>query len=104
MDRAGGELPACALMYFYTRSANDVCVRRTTSFVEFETAPDLRIAVDRLDGQEFKPGCPVGCTADVCGRHFLSFHSISFDFISFYFIPFFFLFFPFILSFFPSFY
>ena len=34
------------------------------SFVEFETAADLKTAVERLDGREFK-GARVTCTADV---------------------------------------
>lgn len=34
------------------------------SFVEFETAADLRTAVEKLDGREFK-GIRVTCVADV---------------------------------------
>ena len=34
------------------------------SFVEFETAADLRTAVEKLDGREFK-GVRVTCVADV---------------------------------------
>jgi len=34
------------------------------SFVEFETAADLKTAVEKLDGREFK-GARVGCTANV---------------------------------------
>jgi hypothetical protein len=34
------------------------------SFVEFETAADLKTAVEKLDGREFK-GVRVTCTADV---------------------------------------
>lgn len=34
------------------------------SFVEFETAADLKTAVERLDGREFK-GARVTCTPDV---------------------------------------
>lgn len=34
------------------------------SFVEFETAADLRTAVEKLDGREFK-GVRVTCTPDV---------------------------------------
>ncbi|MBE3048241.1 hypothetical protein IMZ48_38205 [Candidatus Bathyarchaeota archaeon] len=34
-------------------------------FVEFESAADLRTAVEKLDGREFK-GTPVACLADVC--------------------------------------
>ena len=33
-------------------------------FVEFETAADLKTAVEKLDNQEFK-GATVRCTADV---------------------------------------
>lgn len=33
-------------------------------FVEFETAGDLKVAVDKLDNQEFK-GASVRCLADV---------------------------------------
>ena len=35
------------------------------SFVEFETAADLKTAVEKLDNQDFK-GANVHCTADVC--------------------------------------
>ena len=35
------------------------------SFVEFETGADLKTAVEKLDGQEFK-GATVHCVADVC--------------------------------------
>lgn len=35
------------------------------SFVEFESAADLRTAVEKLDGREFK-GQRVNCVADVC--------------------------------------
>jgi RNA recognition motif. (a.k.a. RRM, RBD, or RNP domain) len=35
------------------------------SFVEFETAADLKTAVEKLDGREFK-GVRVTCVADVC--------------------------------------
>lgn len=39
------------------------------SFVEFETAPDLKMAVEKLDGREFK-GNRVQCVADVrASRH-----------------------------------
>ena len=34
-------------------------------FVEFETSSDLKAAVEKLDGQEFK-GTSVQCVADVC--------------------------------------
>lgn len=37
---------------------------RCRSFVEFETAADLKSAVEKLDGREFK-GVTVHCTADV---------------------------------------
>lgn len=37
------------------------------SFVEFETAADLKTAVEKLDNQDFK-GANVHCTADVCLR------------------------------------
>lgn len=36
----------------------------SSSFVEFETAADLKTAVEKLDGREFK-GVRVGCTANV---------------------------------------
>lgn len=35
-------------------------------FVEFENAADLRTAVEKLDGRDFK-GSPVVCLADVSG-------------------------------------
>lgn len=35
------------------------------SFVEFETSADLKSAVEKLDGREFK-GVTVHCTPDVC--------------------------------------
>lgn len=35
------------------------------SFVEFETSADLKSAVEKLDGREFK-GATVHCTPDVC--------------------------------------
>lgn len=34
------------------------------SFVEFETAADLKTATEKLDGEDFK-GSTVRCTADV---------------------------------------
>lgn len=37
---------------------------RNTRFVEFETANDLKTAVEKLDGHEFK-GSRVTCVADV---------------------------------------
>ena len=37
---------------------------REPSFVEFETANDLKTAVDKLDNREFK-GSTVRCVADV---------------------------------------
>lgn len=36
-----------------------------TSFVEFETAADLKNAIEKLDGREFK-GQRVTCIASVC--------------------------------------
>ena len=41
------------------------------SFVEFETASDLKIAVEKLDNQEFK-GANVRCEADVWYPHSLT--------------------------------
>ena len=41
----------------------------TYSFVEFETSPDLKTAVEKLDNREFK-GSTVHCTADVSGIPF----------------------------------
>lgn len=38
---------------------------RGNSFVEFETAADLKTAVEKLDNQEFK-GATVHCVSDVC--------------------------------------
>ena len=43
------------------------------SFVEFETATDLKTAVEKLDGREFK-GVRVTCVADVCIGLFLYLH------------------------------
>lgn len=43
--------------------------KQNRSFVEFETAADLKTAVEKLDGREFK-GARVTCTADVCLRPF----------------------------------
>lgn len=40
---------------------------RVVSFVEFETAADLRTAVEKLDGREFK-GARVQCLVDVSFR------------------------------------
>ena len=39
----------------------------TCRFVEFETGADLKTAVSKLDGQEFK-GAVVHCAADVSSR------------------------------------
>ena len=39
-------------------------VANSARFVEFETAGDLKIAVDKLDNQDFK-GASVRCVADV---------------------------------------
>lgn len=52
---AKGKSPATAHRHTVTNSAR---------FVEFETASDLKIAVDKLDNQEFK-GASVRCLADV---------------------------------------
>lgn len=38
----------------------------TLSFVEFETGADLKTAVEKLDGREFK-GSVVHCISDVSG-------------------------------------
>jgi len=46
----------------YKASDTDV---RFDSFVEFETAADLKTAVEKLDNREFK-GQRVNCVADVC--------------------------------------
>ena len=40
------------------------CSNRYDRFVEFETAADLKVAVEKLDNQEFK-GNNVRCTSDV---------------------------------------
>ena len=42
-----------------------LCLTNVCRFVEFETAGDLKVAVDKLDNQEFK-GANVRCIADVC--------------------------------------
>ncbi len=42
-----------------------VILLTSTRFVEFETAADLKTAVEKLDSQTFK-GATVHCTADVC--------------------------------------
>ena len=39
-------------------------VIKSSRFVEFETAGDLKVAVDKLDNQDFK-GASVRCLADV---------------------------------------
>ena len=39
-------------------------VINSVRFVEFETAGDLKVAVDKLDNQDFK-GASVRCVADV---------------------------------------
>ena len=49
---------ACVRVYRQDNEA-DWC-----SFVEFETGADLKTAVSKLDGQEFK-GAVVHCTSDV---------------------------------------
>lgn len=46
------------------RKAGSALVADFDSFVEFETAPDLRTAVDKLDQREFK-GQRVTCVANV---------------------------------------
>jgi len=45
----------------YSETARD---RDGKGFVEFETSGDLKLAVDKLDGREFK-GSRVTCTADI---------------------------------------
>ena len=52
---AKGEMPIAPQCLIETNSAR---------FVEFETAGDLKIAVDKLDNQDFK-GASVRCVADV---------------------------------------
>jgi hypothetical protein len=37
-------------------------------FVEFETKEDLKAAVEKLDGRDYK-GAPVSCREDVCFQH-----------------------------------
>jgi hypothetical protein len=41
-----------------------IITNKFRSFVEFETAADLKTAVEKLDGREFK-GVRVTCVADV---------------------------------------
>ena len=53
---AKGELYTAIQLHVLTNSAR---------FVEFETAGDLKVAVDKLDNQDFK-GASVRCLADVC--------------------------------------
>lgn len=53
-----GELLCCE--GFFGLPTNIVAI----SFVEFESANDLKAAVEKLDGREFK-GSRVTCTADV---------------------------------------
>lgn len=45
------------------------------SFVEFETGADLKTAVEKLDGREYK-GALVHCTSDV-GYLLLTLHSLA---------------------------
>lgn len=45
-----------------------VANKKALSFVEFETAADLRTAVEKLDGREFK-GSRVQCLVDVSCWH-----------------------------------
>ena len=42
-----------------------VSVLMLRRFVEFESAADMKVAVEKLDGSEFK-GSNVRCVADVC--------------------------------------
>ncbi|KAL8680680.1 MAG: hypothetical protein Q9186_003165 [Xanthomendoza sp. 1 TL-2023] len=64
-----GETSWQDLKDFARRSGLDVVYsevgrdRDGKGFVEFETAADLKVAVDKLDNNEFK-GATVGCTAD----------------------------------------
>ncbi len=58
---AGGKFSS-ALSIFAYRFTNKALL---DSFVEYETSADLRNAVDKLDGREFK-GQTVRCVADVC--------------------------------------
>ena len=53
---AKGKIAISSRYRTYTNSAR---------FVEFETASDLKVAVDKLDSQDFK-GASVRCLADVC--------------------------------------
>ena len=52
---AKGKIPPASHCHLVANSAR---------FVEFETAGDLKIAVDKLDNQDFK-GASVRCLADV---------------------------------------
>lgn len=49
--------------------------KTTSSFVEFETSPDLKTAVEKLDNREFK-GASVHCAADVSHIPTVSAYSI----------------------------
>ncbi|KAI4275898.1 MAG: hypothetical protein LQ337_002863 [Flavoplaca oasis] len=66
-----GETSWQDLKDFARRSGLDVVYsevgrdRDGKGFVEFETAADLKVAVDKLDNNEFK-GATVGCVSDVC--------------------------------------
>ena len=46
------------------KSRTPINIRTKQRFVEFETANDLKTAVDKLDGREFK-GARVTCVPDV---------------------------------------
>ena len=47
----------------YAATQFEFCINNAR-FVEFETAGDLKVAVDKLDNQDFK-GASVRCLADV---------------------------------------
>ena len=47
----------------YTVIQHRICIN-SARFVEFETAGDLKVAVDKLDNQDFK-GASVRCLSDV---------------------------------------
>ena len=52
------------------------CQLMVPSFVEFETSADLKSAVEKLDGREFK-GATVHCTPDVSLSHLLHVPSLT---------------------------
>ena len=59
------KLAATAMAKGKTHTATQYQVLiNSARFVEFETAGDLKVAVDKLDNQEFK-GASVRCLADV---------------------------------------